>query len=46
MAYDTAKGRVYIAAAQYGPPPAPTAANPHPRAAPLPDSFQIIVVEK
>jgi YVTN family beta-propeller protein len=46
MAYDAAKGRVFIAAAQYGPPPAPTAANPHPRAAPLPDSFQIIVIEK
>lgn len=45
MAFDQSTGRIYLAAAKFGPPPAATAAMPHPRPAVLPDSFEIIVVE-
>jgi YVTN family beta-propeller protein len=46
MAFDAATGRIYLAAAQLGPAPAPTAAVPKPRPTLLPDSFEIIVVGK
>jgi YVTN family beta-propeller protein len=46
MAFDAATSRIYLAAAQYGPAPAPTAAVPKPRPTLLPDSFEIIVVGK
>jgi YVTN family beta-propeller protein len=46
MAFDAATARVYLAAAQYGPAPAPTVAVPKPRPMLLPDSFEIIVVGK
>jgi len=44
MAYDAATGRVFLAAAKYGPVPAPTATMPRPRPAVIPDSFEIIVI--
>jgi YVTN family beta-propeller protein len=45
MAFDATTGRVYLATAQFGPPPAPTEAMPHPRRSVVPDSFEIIVVQ-
>jgi YVTN family beta-propeller protein len=45
MAFDASTGRVYLATAQFGPPPAPTEAMPHPRRTVVPDSFEIIVVQ-
>jgi DNA-binding beta-propeller fold protein YncE len=44
MALDPSNGRVYLVTAQFGPPPAATAEQPHPRPAPLPDSFTVLVV--
>ncbi len=43
MALDPANGRVYLATAQFGPPPAATPEQPHPRPAALPDSFTVLV---
>ena len=44
MAYDSGMDRIYTVAADYGPKPAPTAANPKPRAPMLPGSFTVIVI--
>ena len=44
MALDEATGRVYLSAAELGPRPAPTSAEPHPRPAIKPGSFGILVV--
>lgn len=44
MIYDAATDRIYLVAAEFGPRPAPTAENPHPRAAVLPGSFTVLVV--
>ena len=44
MAYDPATDRIYLATAEFGPRPAPTAENPRPRPAAVPNSFTIIVV--
>lgn len=44
MTYDWAADRVYLVTAEFGPRPAATTANPHPRPAILPDSFTVIVV--
>ena len=44
MAYDEAKDRIYVVAAQTGPRPAPTEANPRPRPAILPDTFEVVVI--
>lgn len=46
MAFDASTGRVYLVTAQFGPPPAPTEAMPHRRRSVVPDSFEIIVVER
>ncbi len=46
MALDAATGRVYLVTAQFGPAPAPTEAAPRPRPAQVPDSFEVIVVER
>ena len=43
MALDAATGKIYVVTAQFGPRPAATAANPHPRPAIVPDSFTVIV---
>jgi len=45
MALDASTGRIYLATAEFGPPPAATDATPHPRRSVVPDTFKIIVVE-
>lgn len=44
MALDESSGRVYLSAAEFGPRPAPTAADPHPRPTVKPGSFTILAV--
>ena len=44
MAYDPATDRLYLATAEFGPPPAPTAQRPHPFPQAIPGSFTVIVV--
>jgi YVTN family beta-propeller protein len=44
MAYDAAADRIYLVAAEFGPRPAATADNPHPRPSIVPGSFTILVV--
>ncbi len=44
MTLDWVTGRIYLATAEFGERPAPTAANPHPRPAIVPGSFTILVV--
>ena len=46
MALDESTGRVYLVTAEFGPPPVATEAMPHPRRSVVPDTFQIIVVER
>jgi YVTN family beta-propeller protein len=44
MALNEATGKVYLATADFGPAPAATAEQPHPRPALVPDSFVVLVV--
>lgn len=44
MALDEATGRIFLSAAEFGPRPAPTPADPHPRHTVKPGSFTILVV--
>ena len=44
MAYDTATDKAYVVTAQFGPRPEPTAENPRPRPAIVPDSFTVMVI--
>jgi YVTN family beta-propeller protein len=44
MALDPSSGRVYLVTADFGAPPAATPEQPHPRAAPVADSFTVLVV--
>ena len=44
MAYDDSTHRVYVVSAEMGARPEPTAANPRPRPAIVPDSFQVVVI--
>jgi DNA-binding beta-propeller fold protein YncE len=46
MALDEKTHNVYLVTANFGPPPAPTADNPHPRRTLLPDSFVVLVFGK
>jgi len=46
MALDPKTHAVYLVTAKFGPPPAATAENPHPRPAILPDTFKVLVVGK
>jgi YVTN family beta-propeller protein len=46
MALDPVKHRIFLVTAEFGPPPAPTADQPRPRPAILPDSFVVLVVDK
>ena len=46
MALDTKTHNAYTVTAQFGPRPAATADNPHPRPPILPDSFVVLVVAK
>jgi YVTN family beta-propeller protein len=43
-AYDPATDRIYLVTAEFGPRPAPTADNPRPRPAVIPDTFVVLVV--
>ncbi len=44
MTLDPSTGKVYVVTAQFGPRPAPTADNPRPRPAVVPNSFTVIVL--
>ncbi|MGH8184772.1 MAG: YncE family protein, partial [Rhodanobacteraceae bacterium] len=44
MALDEASGRIFLSAAEFGPRPAATRADPHPRHTVKPGSFTILVV--
>jgi YVTN family beta-propeller protein len=44
MALDATTGKVYAVTSDFGPPPAATAEQPHPRPASLPDTFTVLVV--
>jgi len=46
MALDPKTHMVYVATAQFGPPPAPTAERPHPRPSIVPGSFVILAFGK
>ncbi len=45
MALDEIHHRIFLVTADFGPPPAPTAEHPHPRAAILPGTFRLLVLE-
>jgi YVTN family beta-propeller protein len=44
MAYDEAADRVYVVSAEFGPRPAATTENPHPRPSIVPGSFTVTVI--
>jgi YVTN family beta-propeller protein len=44
MALDSATGQVYLVTAEFGPAPAATTEQPHPRPTVVPDSFTVLVV--
>lgn len=46
MALDEKTHRVFLATADFGPPPPATAEQPHPRPSVVPDSFTILVLER
>jgi DNA-binding beta-propeller fold protein YncE len=46
LALDSKTHNVFVVTAKFGPPPAPTADNPHPRRSILPDSFVVLMVGK
>jgi hypothetical protein len=46
MALNTKTHAIYTVTAQFGPPPAPTAQNPHPWRSIVPDTFVILVLKK
>ena len=46
MELDSKTHEIYLVTAKFGPPPAATATQPHPRPAILPDTFEVLVVGK
>jgi hypothetical protein len=46
MALDTKTHNVYTVTAKFGPPPAPTAENPHPWRSIVPDTFVVLVLSQ
>jgi YVTN family beta-propeller protein len=46
MALDSKTHNAYTVTAKFGPPPAPTADQPHPRPSLIPDSFVVLIVGK
>ena len=46
MALDSARQRIYLVTAAYGPRPAPTADQPRPRPPVLPDSFTLLIFQR
>jgi DNA-binding beta-propeller fold protein YncE len=45
MAYDSKTKRIFVDTAEFAKPPAPTTEHPHPRSAPIPGTFHILVYE-
>jgi DNA-binding beta-propeller fold protein YncE len=46
LALDEKTHQVFVATARFGPPPAPTPDQPHPRHSILPDTFVVLVLDK
>ena len=46
MALDSKTHNAFVVTAEFGPPPAPTADNPHPRRSMVPDSFVVLELAK
>ena len=46
MAFDASTGRIYLVTAQFGDTPPATAPTPHPRRSVVPDSFEVIAVDR
>ena len=46
MALDSKTHNAFVVTAEFGPPPAPTADNPHPRRSMVPDSFVVLELTK
>jgi len=46
LALDSKTHNVFVVTADFGPPPAPTSDNPHPRRSIVPDTFVVLVVAK
>ena len=46
MELDSKTHQIYLVTAKFGPPPAATADQPHPRPSILPDTFEVLVVGK
>jgi len=46
LALDSKTHNVYVVTAKFGPPPAATADNPHPRRSVVPDTFVVLVLSK
>lgn len=46
MAFDQSTGKIYLVTADFGPRPAATAAQPHPRPSVVPGSFEILVLSR
>ncbi len=46
MALDTSTHKIYTVTAQFGPPPAPTAENPHPWRSIVPGTFVVLVLSQ
>jgi hypothetical protein len=46
MELDAKTHKIYLVTAKFGPPPAATAEQPHPRPSILPDTFEVLVVGK
>lgn len=46
MALDTTTHRIYLATAQFGPPPSPTAERPRPRPSIVAGTFEILVLDR
>lgn len=45
MAYDPKTKRIFVDTAEFGKAPAPTTEHPHPRSAPIPGTFHVLVYE-
>lgn len=45
MAFDASTGKAYLGTSDFGPAPAATAEQPHPRPTIVPDTFRVLVVE-
>jgi YVTN family beta-propeller protein len=45
MAYDSKTKRIFVDTAEFGKAPAPTTEHPHPRSAPIPGTFHVLVYE-